>query len=101
LVVELPVVVVLDDHRVLPPRPIQQRQAPPQRKNGTGGKLWCEGVTKTRLACSGSFAGFKPSRSPLGRIGQPNDISPTAVYLASSDSKYLTDEIIRVTGGIL
>jgi 3-oxoacyl-[acyl-carrier protein] reductase len=34
-------------------------------------------------------------------IGQPNDISPTAVYLASSDSKYLTGEIIRVTGGIL
>jgi len=37
----------------------------------------------------------------LGRIGQPDDISPTAVYLASSDSKYLTGEIIRVTGGIL
>ena len=34
-------------------------------------------------------------------IGQTDDISPTAVYLASSDSKYLTGEILRVTGGIL
>jgi 3-oxoacyl-[acyl-carrier protein] reductase len=41
------------------------------------------------------------SQSPLGRIGQPDDVSPTAVYLASSDSKYLTGEIPRITGGIL
>jgi 3-oxoacyl-[acyl-carrier protein] reductase len=40
-------------------------------------------------------------QSPLGRIGQTDDISPTAVYLASNDSKYLTGEILRVTGGIL
>jgi 3-oxoacyl-[acyl-carrier protein] reductase len=41
------------------------------------------------------------SNSSLGRIGQTDDISPTAVYLASSDSKYLTGEFLRVTGGIL
>jgi 3-oxoacyl-[acyl-carrier protein] reductase len=40
------------------------------------------------------------STSPLGRIGQTDDISPTAVYLASDDSKYLTGEQIRVTGGM-
>jgi 3-oxoacyl-[acyl-carrier protein] reductase len=53
-------------------------------------------------------AGFKDSdfqkwvetQSPLGRIGQPDDIAPSAVYLASSDSKYLTGELVRVTGGI-
>jgi 3-oxoacyl-[acyl-carrier protein] reductase len=49
----------------------------------------------------GDFRKWVESQSPLGRIGQPNDISPTAVYLASSDSKYLTGEIIRVTPGIL
>jgi 3-oxoacyl-[acyl-carrier protein] reductase len=32
-------------------------------------------------------------QSPLGRIGQSDDIAPTAVYLASSDSKYLTGGI--------
>jgi 3-oxoacyl-[acyl-carrier protein] reductase len=40
------------------------------------------------------------AQSPLGRIGQTDDISPTAVYLASSDSKYLTGETLMVTGGI-
>jgi len=47
------------------------------------------------------FRNWVESQSPLGRIGQTDDISPTAVYLASSDSKYLTGEILRVTGGIL
>lgn len=48
----------------------------------------------------GDFRNWIESQSPLGRIGQTDDISPTAVYLASSDSKYLTGEQIRVTGGI-
>jgi NAD(P)-dependent dehydrogenase (short-subunit alcohol dehydrogenase family) len=33
-------------------------------------------------------------------MGQADDIAPTAVYLASCDSKYLTGETLRVTGGI-
>jgi 3-oxoacyl-[acyl-carrier protein] reductase len=46
------------------------------------------------------FRKWVETQSPLGRIGQPDDISPTAVYLASSDSKYMTGETVRVTGGI-
>jgi len=49
----------------------------------------------------GIFRKWVEAQSPLGRIGQSDDIAPTAVYLASSDSKYLTGETIRVTGGIL
>jgi 3-oxoacyl-[acyl-carrier protein] reductase len=48
----------------------------------------------------GDFRKWVETQSPLGRIGQSDDIAPTAVYLASSDSKYLTGETIRVTGGI-
>ena len=48
----------------------------------------------------GDFRKWVESTSPLGRIGQTDDISPTAVYLASDDSKYLTGEQIRVTGGM-
>ena len=48
----------------------------------------------------GDFRKWVESTSPLGRIGQTDDIAPTAVYLASSDSKYLTGETIRVTGGM-
>jgi 3-oxoacyl-[acyl-carrier protein] reductase len=37
--------------------------------------------------------------TPLGRIGQPNDIAPVAVFLASSDSAWITGETLRVAGG--
>jgi 3-oxoacyl-[acyl-carrier protein] reductase len=40
------------------------------------------------------------TQAPLGRIGQPDDISPTAVYLASSDAKYMTGERLVVSGGL-
>jgi 3-oxoacyl-[acyl-carrier protein] reductase len=49
----------------------------------------------------GDFRTWIESQSSVGRIGQTDDISPTAVYLASSDSKCLTGETLRVTGGIL
>lgn len=48
----------------------------------------------------GDFRKWVESTSPLGRIGQTDDIAPTAVYLASDDSRYLTGEQIRVTGGM-
>ena len=38
--------------------------------------------------------------APLGRMGQPDDIWPTAVYLASSDKKYMTGETLLVSGGL-
>lgn len=59
-----------------------------------------EGVVSGGFS-EGDFRKWIESQSPLGRIGQPDDVSPTAVYLASSDSKYLTGETLRVTGGIL
>ena len=40
------------------------------------------------------------SQTPLGRLGQPHDIAPAAVFLASSDSGWLTGETIRIAGGL-
>jgi len=37
--------------------------------------------------------------TPLGRIGQPADIAPMAVFLASPDSSWITGETFYVTGG--
>lgn len=34
------------------------------------------------------------------RMGQPDDIAPAAVFLASSDSKYMTGERLVVSGGL-
>jgi 3-oxoacyl-[acyl-carrier protein] reductase len=63
------------------------------------GMIETEGVHAQGIA-EGDFRKWVETQSPLGRIGQPDDIAPTAVYLASSDSKYMTGETIRVTGGI-
>jgi len=39
-------------------------------------------------------------QTPLGRIGQPEDIAPVAVFLASSDSAWITGETLRAAGGL-
>jgi 3-oxoacyl-[acyl-carrier protein] reductase len=39
--------------------------------------------------------------SPLGRLGQASDVASVALFLASSDSDYLTGQAINVTGGMV
>jgi glucose 1-dehydrogenase len=41
------------------------------------------------------------SRTPLHRMGQPEDIASTALFLASDDSSYITGQTIYVEGGRL
>jgi len=48
----------------------------------------------------GDFRRWIETQSPLGRIGQTDDIAPAAVFLASGDSKYITGETLLVSGGI-
>ena len=48
----------------------------------------------------GDFQRAVEAQAPLGRMGQPDDIAPTAVFLASSDSKYMTGETLLVSGGL-
>jgi 3-oxoacyl-[acyl-carrier protein] reductase len=40
------------------------------------------------------------TQTPLGRIGQPNDIASIAVFLASDDSAWLTGEQLLAGGGL-
>ena len=37
--------------------------------------------------------------TPLGRIGQPADIAPAAVFLASEDAGWITGETLLISGG--
>lgn len=37
--------------------------------------------------------------TPLGRVGQPEDIAPVAVFLASDEAHWITGESLRVAGG--
>lgn len=39
------------------------------------------------------------ARTPLGRFGQPEDIAPVAVFLASPESGWLTGEVVKASGG--
>jgi 3-oxoacyl-[acyl-carrier protein] reductase len=63
------------------------------------------GMIETEGSRAGGFVGtdfqkMVEAQAPLGRMGQPDDIAPTAVYLASSDSKYMTGETLLVSGGL-
>lgn len=37
--------------------------------------------------------------TPLGRVGMPHDIAPAVVFLASSDSSWITGETLYISGG--
>jgi len=63
------------------------------------GMIETEGVHTAGFAES-DFRKWIESTAPLGRIGQTDDISPSAVYLASSDSKYMTGETLNISGGL-
>ena len=39
--------------------------------------------------------------TPMGRAGQPAELAPVYVFLASQESSYITGEVIGVTGGQL
>jgi NAD(P)-dependent dehydrogenase (short-subunit alcohol dehydrogenase family) len=43
----------------------------------------------------GSFG----EQTPMGRAGQPAELAPAYVFLASADASYITGEVIAVTGG--
>jgi 3-oxoacyl-[acyl-carrier protein] reductase len=40
------------------------------------------------------------AQTPLGRIGQPDDVAPAAVFLASADSGWITGETMYLSGGL-
>jgi NAD(P)-dependent dehydrogenase (short-subunit alcohol dehydrogenase family) len=41
------------------------------------------------------------ARSPLGRLGTPDDVARMAVFLASEESSYCTGQAFNVTGGMI
>lgn len=49
---------------------------------------------------SGELRNELETRTPLGRIGDPEDIASAVVYLASTAGSYVTGKVLEVDGGI-
>jgi 3-oxoacyl-[acyl-carrier protein] reductase len=64
------------------------------------GMVETEGFHATGIGAS-DFPKVVAAQTPLGRIGQPDDIGPVAVFLASDDSGWVTGQVILVAGGML
>ena len=63
------------------------------------------GIVNTEGSRAAGFVGsqmadFMVGNTPLGRLGEPEDIALIAAFLSSDDSRWLTGEIILATGGL-
>jgi len=63
------------------------------------GMVETEGVHAAGMS-QGDFRKQIEAQTPLGRIGQPKDIGPAAVFLASDDSSWITGETLYISGGM-
>ncbi|PYK68280.1 MAG: oxidoreductase [Verrucomicrobia bacterium] len=48
----------------------------------------------------GDFRKTFEAQTPLGRVGEPKDIAPAAVFFASDDSSWMTGETLVIAGGL-
>ena len=62
------------------------------------GPIWTPLIPATMPADQANEFG---QQTPLGRAGQPAELAPAFVFLASQESSYITGETIGVTGGKL
>src|SRR5262249_5280783 len=63
------------------------------------GMVETEGWHAAGIADS-DFRKATEAQTPLGRIGQPQDIAPAVVFLVSSDSAWTTGETLYISGGL-
>jgi 3-oxoacyl-[acyl-carrier protein] reductase len=63
------------------------------------GVVETEGAHTAGVIGSDFQKGFE-AQTPLGRIAQPSDIAPVAVFLASEDSAWVTGETLLASGGL-
>ncbi|RLQ97220.1 SDR family oxidoreductase [Falsibacillus albus] len=69
------------------------------RVNGVApGPIWTPLIPSTFTADKVSQFG---ANTPLGRAGQPFELAPAYVYLASNDSQYVTGQMIHINGGTI
>ncbi|MGH9502746.1 MAG: SDR family NAD(P)-dependent oxidoreductase [Terriglobales bacterium] len=55
--------------------------------------------THTAGITESEFRAKVEAQTPLGRIGQPEDIAPAVAFFASADSSWITGETLYISGG--
>ena len=59
------------------------------------------GMTRPTFEARPDYAAYFVGRTPLGRLGQPDDIADVFAFLASDDARFITGQGIVVDGGLL
>jgi 3-oxoacyl-[acyl-carrier protein] reductase len=59
-----------------------------------------EGATSAGVTRGSDYEKMFIANTPLGRRGQPEDISKAAVFVASDDAAWISGELISVSGGM-
>ena len=61
------------------------------------------GVTKTDMSASApqEMIDAMVAQTPLGRLGQPEDIAKAVAFLASDDASWITGQVLQSSGGLM
>ena len=72
------------------------------RVNGVApGPIWTPLIPSSYSAEEVATFGRKTSHVPMDRAGQPCEVSPCYVFLASDDSSYMTGQVLHPNGGTI
>jgi len=61
------------------------------------------GLTETDMSAGAppEMVGGMVAQTPLGRLGQPEDIAKAVVFLASDDASWITGQVLQSSGGLM
>lgn len=62
----------------------------------------CPGIIKTNMSNGATTPdSYWLERTPLNRLGRPEDVADIVYFLASDEARYMTGQSINITGGMI